>query len=175
MNLSQQLQRQKSYLKSLGPIPVSQRIVALKSLKQTIKQYEIALEEALKQDLGKSAFEAYTSEIGFIYSSIDYTIKHLKKWSRPHRVKSDMAQLIGTSYVYPSAYGVVLIIGPFNYPVQLLLEPLVGAIAGGNGAILKPSELTPTVERVLVSLIETAFSKDYVSIVTGGEIGRAHV
>ncbi|MDO5793175.1 MAG: aldehyde dehydrogenase [Turicibacter sp.] len=168
MNLSQQLQRQKSYLKSLGPIPVSQRIVALKSLKQTIKQYEIALEEALKQDLGKSAFEAYTSEIGFIYSSIDYTIKHLKKWSRPHRVKSDMAQLIGTSYVYPSAYGVVLIIGPFNYPVQLLLEPLVGAIAGGNGAILKPSELTPTVERVLVSLIETAFSKDYVSIVTGG-------
>ena len=83
-------------------------------------------------------------------------------------MKSDFAQLVGSSYVYPSAYGVVLIIGPFNYPVQLLLEPLVGAIAGGNGAILKPSELTPTVEKVLVSLIKTAFDENYVSIVTGG-------
>ena len=95
-------------------------------LKQAIKQYETELDEALKKDLGKSSFEAYTSEIGFIYSSIDNTIKHLKKWARPRRVKSDIAQLIGTSSVYPSAYGVVLIIGPFNYPVQLLLEPLVG-------------------------------------------------
>ena len=168
MNLSEQLQGQKSYLQSVGPIPVSKRIEALKKLKQAIKQYETDLEVALKQDLGKSAFEAYTSEIGFIYASIDYTIKNLKKWARPRRVKSDFAQLVGSSYVYPSAYGVVLIIGPFNYPVQLLLEPLVGAIAGGNGAILKPSELTPTVEKVLVSLIKTAFDENYVSIVTGG-------
>ena len=168
MNLNEQLQRQKSYLHHHGPISIQQRLKALMQLKQAIKQYETELEEALKKDLGKSSFEAYTSEIGFIYSSIDYTIKHLKKWARPRRVKSDIAQLIGTSSVYPSAYGVVLIIGPFNYPVQLLLEPLVGAIAGGNGAILKPSELTPTVEKVLVSLIETAFSNEYVSIVTGG-------
>ena len=126
MNLSEQLQGQKSYLQSVGPIPVSKRIEALKKLKQAIKQYETDLEVALKQDLGKSAFEAYTSEIGFIYASIDYTIKNLKKWARPRRVKSDFAQLVGSSYVYPSAYGVVLIIGPFNYPVQLLLEPLVG-------------------------------------------------
>ncbi|WP_235070787.1 aldehyde dehydrogenase [Turicibacter sp. TJ11] len=168
MNLSEQLQGQKSYLQSVGPIPVSKRIEALKKLKQAIKQYETDLEVALKQDLGKSAFEAYTSEIGFVYASIDYTIKNLKKWARPRRVKSDFAQLVGSSYVYPSAYGVVLIIGPFNYPVQLLLEPLVGAIAGGNGAILKPSELTPTVEKVLVSLIKTAFDENYVSIVTGG-------
>lgn len=168
MNLSERLERQKSYLTSQGPIPVSQRISALKTLKQTIKQYEAELEEALKQDLGKSAFEAYTSEIGFIYLSIDYMIKHLKKWARPRRVKSDLAQLIGTSYVSPSAYGVVLIMGPFNYPVQLLLEPLIGAIAGGNGAMLKPSELTPTVESVLVSIIKAAFSEHYVFIVTGG-------
>ena len=147
MNLNEQLQRQKSYLHHHGPISIQQRLKALMQLKQAIKQYETELEEALKKDLGKSSFEAYTSEIGFIYSSIDYTIKHLKKWARPRRVKSDIAQLIGTSSVYPSAYGVVLIIGPFNYPVQLLLEPLVGAIAGGNGAILKPSELTPTVEK----------------------------
>ena len=78
MNLSEQLQGQKSYLQSVGPIPVSKRIEALKKLKQAIKQYETDLEVALKQDLGKSAFEAYTSEIGFIYASIDYTIKILR-------------------------------------------------------------------------------------------------
>lgn len=168
MNLSHQLKRQQLYLHEQGPLSIKQRIEALIRLKQSIKQYEAQLEQALKQDLGKSSFEAYTSEIGFIYSSIDYTVKHLKRWARPRRVKSDMAQLIGTSAVYPAAYGVVLIIGPFNYPVQLLLEPLVGAIAGGNGIILKPSELTPNVEKVLVSLIESTFLSEYVSIVTGG-------
>ncbi len=168
MNLSKQLKRQQLYLHEQGPLSIKQRIETLIRLKQSIKQYEAQLEGALKQDLGKSSFESYTSEIGFIYSSIDYTVKHLKQWARPRRVKSDMAQLIGTSSVSPSAYGVVLIIGPFNYPVQLLIEPLIGAIAGGNGVILKPSELTPTVEKVLVSLIESTFSNEYVSIVTGG-------
>lgn len=82
-------------------------------------------------------------------------------------MKSEAAQLIGTSLIIPSAYGVVLIIGPFNYPVQLLLEPLIGAIAGGNVAVLKPSEFTPHVESVMVRLIKEAFDSRYVSVVTG--------
>ena len=129
-----------------GNIPLSVRIEGLKRLKETIKKYEVDLQEALKIDLGKNEFEAYSTEIGFIYASIDYTLKRLKKWARPKRVKSEAAQLIGTSLIIPSAYGVVLIIGPFNYPVQLLLEPLIGAIAGGNVAVLKPSEFTLHVE-----------------------------
>ena len=150
-----------------GNIPLSVRIEGLKRLKETIKKYEVDLQEALKIDLGKNEFEAYSTEIGFIYASIDYTLKRLKKWARPKRVKSEAAQLIGTSLIIPSAYGVVLIIGPFNYPVQLLLEPLIGAIAGGNVAVLKPSEFTPHVESVMVRLIKEAFDSRYVSVVTG--------
>ncbi|MTL71010.1 aldehyde dehydrogenase family protein, partial [Turicibacter sanguinis] len=150
-----------------GNIPLSVRIEGLKRLKETIKKYEVDLQEALKIDLGKNEFEAYSTEIGFIYASIDYTLKRLNKWARPKRVKSEAAQLIGTSLIIPSAYGVVLIIGPFNYPVQLLLEPLIGAIAGGNVAVLKPSEFTPHVESVMVRLIKEAFDSRYVSVVTG--------
>lgn len=150
-----------------GAIPVSERIESLKRLKQALKKYETELEQALWNDLGKNAFEAYSTEIGFIYSSIDYTLKHLKKWVRPKRVKSEAAQMIGKASIIKSPYGVVLIIGPFNYPVQLLLEPLIGAIAGGNVAVLKPSEFTPHVEAVLVRLIQETFDPGYVSIVTG--------
>lgn len=167
MMISEQLTQQKKYLFERGPLSFDDRKKALKDLKKAIKKYEDALMEALQKDLGKPAFESYTSEIGFLYSSIEYTLKHLKKWMRPKKVRSDNAQLIGSSYIYPSSYGVVLIMSPFNYPVQLLLEPLVGAIAGGNGAILKPSELTPSVEKVLVSLIESTFDSNYISIVTG--------
>ncbi len=168
------LEQQKQYLENKGPISVTQRITALNQLKQAIKKYESSLEEALKKDLGKPSFETYTTEIGFLYNSINHTIKHLKRWAKPKRVKADVAQLIGKAYVYPAAYGSVLIIGPFNYPVQLLLEPLIGAIAGGNTAILKPSELTPHVENILVKLIQDTFDESYIGIVTGGvEVNQA--
>lgn len=162
------LNAHQDYFEQLGgQVPLALRVKALKRLKQVVKKYEKELEEALKQDLGKHAFEAYSTEIGFIYSSIDYTLKHLTKWNRVKRVKSEAAQLVGRSMIVPSPYGVVLIIGPFNYPVQLLLEPLIGAIAGGNVAVLKPSEFTPHVESVLVRLIGEAFDPRYVSVVTG--------
>lgn len=175
MNVNEQLIKQKNYLSMHGPLSFSDRIEALKRLKEAIKKYEPELMRALKEDLGKPDFESYTAEIGFLYTSIDYTLKRLKKWMRPRRVRSESAQLIGSSTVYASAYGVVLIMAPFNYPVQLLLEPLIGAIAGGNGAILKPSELTPTVERVLVQLISSTFNANYISIVTGGVTVNQHL
>lgn len=168
MRFTHLLEEQKQYLEKKGSLTVTQRIEALTKLKQAIKKHESQLEEALKKDLGKPQFESYTTEIGFLYNSINHTIKHLKKWAKPKRVRTDVAQLIGKAYVYPAAYGSVLIIGPFNYPVQLLLEPLVGAIAGGNTAVLKPSELTPHVEAVLVKLIQETFDESYIAIVTGG-------
>lgn len=163
----QQLLRHQTYFNQQGGISVVKRIEALKQLKFSLKKYEAALEAALKLDLGKNSFESYSTEIGFVYSSINYTLKHLKKWAKVRKVPSEVAQMVGKSYIYPSAYGVVLIIGPFNYPVQLLLEPLIGAIAGGNVAVLKPSELTPHVEAVIVDLIKEAFDEQFVSVVTG--------
>jgi aldehyde dehydrogenase (NAD+) len=136
-------------------------------LKKSIKKYEDEIINALYKDLGKSEFEAYSSEVGFIYRSINYTIKNIKKWSKIKKVKNDVAQLPGKSYVYNSSYGCVLIIGPYNYPFQLSVEPLIGALAGGNTAIIKPSEFTPNVEKVLIKIIKETFDKNYVDIITG--------
>ncbi len=108
--------------------------------------------------------------MGFIYRSINYAIKNIKKWSKIKKVKNDLAQLPGKSYVYNSSYGCVLIIGPYNYPFQLTIEPLIGAIAGGNTAVIKPSEFTSNVEKVLVKIIKETFDKNYVDIITGDYI-----
>jgi len=168
MNLYESiLLEQKQYLDRVQTIDVAMRIAKLQLLKETIKKQENNIMEALKKDLGKSNFEAFLNEIGFLYKSIDHTKKNLKKWVRPKKIKNDIAQIFGKSLVYPSHYGVVLIIGPYNYPFQLLIEPLIGAIAGGNTAVLKPSEFTPNVEKVIIEIIEAVFERNYVSVVTG--------
>ena len=161
------LNSQKKYKSQLGNISIKDRIEALQNLKKAIKKYEDETMNALYKDLGKSEFEAYSSEVGFIYRSINYAIKNIKKWSKIKKVKNDVAQLPGKSYVYNSSYGCVLIIGPYNYPFQLTIEPLIGAIAGGNTAVIKPSEFTSNVEKVLVKIIKETFDKNYVDIITG--------
>ena len=165
--LDQKLKLQQDYFNQQGLIPVAHRISALKKLKAGLIKYESEIEVALKIDLGKPPFESYATEIGFLHLSLNHVIKNLKKWAEVRRVRSEIAQMVGSSHIYPSPYGVVLIVGPFNYPVQLLLEPLIGAIAGGNVAMLKPSELTPNVEAVMVKMLGELFDESYVSVVTG--------
>ena len=161
------LNLQKRYLENKKTISVDERINNLKKLKNTIKKYEKDIIKALEIDLGKHIFESYTTEIGFVYSSIDYTIKNIKKWAKVKEVKNDLAQLPGKSYIYKCHYGSVLIIGPYNYPFQLLIEPLVGAISGGNTVVLKPSEYTTNLELIIIKMIEEVFNKEYVAVVTG--------
>lgn len=161
------LAKQKEYLSNLGIINVDLRIKQLQNLKRVIKKHEDEIISSLKVDLGKSSFEAYLNEVGFIYSSIDYALKNIKKWNKIRRVKNDIAQLPGRSIIYRAHYGAVLIVGPYNYPFQLLIEPLIGAIAGGNTVILKPSEFTPNVEKIVVKIINEAFDEKHVSVVTG--------
>lgn len=166
-NYEEILNSQKKYKLQLGNISIKDRIEALQNLKNTIKKYENEIINALYEDLGKSQFEAFTTEVGFIYRSINYAIKNIKKWNKIKKVKNDVAQLPGKSYIYNSSYGCVLIIGPYNYPFQLSIEPLIGAIAGGNTAVIKPSEFTPNVEGILVKIIKETFDKNYVDIITG--------
>ncbi|MRZ80266.1 aldehyde dehydrogenase family protein [Paeniclostridium sordellii] len=161
------LETQKRYLNSVGTISIDYRIEALKNLKITIKKYEKDIIDALYKDLGKSEFESYTTEVGFIYRSINHALKNIKKWNKVKRVRNDVAQIPGKSYVYNCPYGSVLIIGPYNYPFQLTIEPLIGAIAGGNTAVIKPSEYTVNVESVLVKIIKECFQAKYVDIVIG--------
>lgn len=161
------LKTQKEYLRVKENISINFRVESLKKLKSTIKKYEKDIINALHEDLGKSEFEAYTTEVGFIYSSINYALKNIKRWNKVRKVKNDLAQLPGKSYIYNCPYGSVLIIGPYNYPFQLTIEPLIGAIVGGNTAILKPSEFTPKVEDVIVKIIKEAFEEKYINVVTG--------
>ena len=136
-------------------------------LKESIKKHEQEIKDALYVDLHKSSFEAYTTEIGFLLHSIDLAVKNLKKWMKPRKVKTPIYMIGSSSYIMPEPLGVVLIIGPYNYPFQLVMEPLVGAIAAGNTAILKPSEFTPATEKVIEKVISSTFGPEYIKVITG--------
>ena len=143
------------------------RIEQLKKLKCGIKKYESKILEALKKDLRKNEIESYITEIGFVYKSIEDTIKSVKKWTKPKRVKTPIFLMPAKSFIISEPYGTVLIIGPYNYPFQLVIEPLIGVIAAGNCAVIKPSEVSPNVSKVITELIKDTFEKRYVSCVEG--------
>ncbi|CAM4413879.1 aldehyde dehydrogenase [Paenibacillus typhae] len=143
------------------------RIRQLQKLKDAIRSYETRIIEALHQDLHKGEFEAYATEIGFTLESISYMMKHLRRWAKPVRVKSPLHMFPSKSLILSEPYGTVLIIGPFNYPFQLLIEPLIGAMAAGNCAVLKPSESTPAVSAVIEDMINETFEPGYIRVVQG--------
>lgn len=140
----------------------------LKLLSKNIKNHENELLDALYKDLGKSKVEAYATEIGMLLKSIKLMRKELKNWSKTKQTDTPLYLFPTKSYIKKEPYGTVLIIGPFNYPVQLVFEPLIGAIAAGNTVIVKPSELTPHVAIVIRDIIEDTFDETYVSVVEGG-------
>ncbi|WP_432371792.1 aldehyde dehydrogenase [Staphylococcus chromogenes] len=158
-----------NYFQSLATRPTDTRKQKLKSLKKSIKKHEKDLYAALEKDLGKNKVEAYATEIGYILNSISYYRKNLKKWSKKRAIDTPFFLFPAKSFMMKEPLGTVLIIGPFNYPFQLVMEPLIGAIAAGNTAIIKPSELTPHVAEVIQLIIEDTFEKEYVSVVQGGK------
>lgn len=144
------------------------RIDQLKNLKDGIKKYESRIYEALYKDLGKCEFESYTTEVGFVLSSISHTIKNLRSWAKEEKVKTPLYLFPAKSYIISEPYGTVLIIGPYNYPFQLLIEPLIGAIAAGNCVVLKPSENVPNISKIITEMITEIFPKEYICSVEGG-------
>lgn len=163
------LNKQKEYFYQGHTRDVDWRIAQLKKLKAAIIKYEPAIVKALYEDLRKPEFEAYATEVGFVLDSIGHTIKNLHGWAKPLKVKTPIHQPFSKSYVLYEPYGVTLVISPFNYPFQLSIEPLVGAIAAGNTVILKPSEYTTATEALLETLIREVFEPEYVTVVTGGK------
>jgi aldehyde dehydrogenase (NAD+) len=136
-------------------------------LKNNILKQEQDLYDALYHDLKKNPEESWVTEIGFLISEINYTLKHLKRWMHRDKVSTNLLNLPGRSYIYKEPLGIVLIIGPWNYPLQLLFTPLVGAIAGGNCAVLKPSEFAPATSAVMKQIIRQSFSASYIGLVEG--------
>ena len=170
MEYSQILQKFNLQKQSLATSPfkdVNNRISALKKLKQNIKLMEEEICQALYKDLNKSPFESYMTEIGMTLSEISYMIAHTKRFSRPKRVGTPLAHFWSSSKVYPSPYGCVLVISPWNYPFMLSIEPIVDAISAGNSVILKPSEISPNVSAVLEKLIKATFDEAQVAVVQG--------
>ena len=150
------------------------RFQQLSKLKEAISKRQNDITQALKKDLGKSSFEAYATEIGYTLKSIQFTQKRLKTWMKTKKVKTPFFQLLTTSYIQPEPKGQVLIIGPFNYPFQLVIEPLIGAIAAGNTVFLKPSEFTPNVSKIIESIIKETFDSSYIHVDQGGvEVAQA--
>ena len=122
----------------------------------------------MKLDLNKSVHESFTTEIGYVLKEISFQMKHISSWSKPKRVRTALTHFGSKGKVVPEPYGVTLIIAPWNYPFQLAIAPLVGALAAGNTVVLKPSELTPNVSKVLTRMLGELFPEELVSVVEGG-------
>ena len=159
---------QRSFYRSGATRGRAHRDGALRLLYASIRKHEDAILAALKKDLGKSEFEAFSNEIGLVYREISHTLRHLRRWMRPTRIVPDLHLQPGTARVVSEPYGSSLIIAPWNYPFQLLFSPLVAALAAGNTAVVKPSELAPATAEAARAVIEDCFEPEYVALVSGG-------
>lgn len=161
------IRKQRNFFKTGKTKDVAFRIEQLKTLKQAVVEDQAAIMEALRADLNKPEFEAYATEV-VVIREIDYAIKHIKSWTKPKKAATPIEQLPASARIYPEPLGVVLIIGPWNYPFQLIISPLVGAIAAGNCVIIKPSEIASHTSNVLADIIKKHFDPAYIAVVEGG-------
>ncbi len=162
--VSDVFQNQRLFFESGRTLDVGFRLESLKKLKRSIIEHEDAINNALKEDLGKPLMESYTTEIGFTLLELNHVIKHLKKWARPQKVRGTLATFPSRSYIFNEPFGIALIIGPWNFPLMLTLFPLIGAIAAGNCAVLKASRKTPASAETIRSIIKSAFEENYVAV-----------
>ena len=167
MDFSAAVQRQRAYFGSGATRPLALRRGQLRKLHDALVANESPLLEALRTDLRKSPQEAYASEIGFVLSDIRHALRHLRAWMKPCRRRTPLLAWPAQGFVQPDPRGVALIIGPWNYPLQLLLSPLVGAMAAGNCAVLKPSELAPRTAAAIARLVSASFADEYITVVQG--------
>ncbi|MCG8476606.1 MAG: aldehyde dehydrogenase [Cytophagales bacterium] len=161
-------QSQKQFFAQHVTHSVDFRKEKLQLLKQAILKREDQIIDALHRDFRKPAAEAYGSEIGILISEIDHTIKKLRSWAKPKKVRSSWLNFPSKDYIYPSPKGVTLIIGAWNYPFLLTISPLVASLAAGNTAILKPSELSPNVSGLIAELVKSTLPSNYCHVAEGG-------
>ena len=165
-SIKETLKEQKRFFATGKTQNVNFRIEQLNKLESAIKNHELAILKALKEDLNKPEFEAYI-ELAVI-SDIKYARKNIKSWVKPKKVKAPIDQFPASARIYPEPLGSILIISPWNYPFSLMISPLIGAISAGNCAVLKPSEIAPATSKILTKIIEATFTPEYISIFEGG-------
>ena len=160
--------RQRDFFRTGETLELKFRLRQLKKLHEAIKKYESEIFDALYQDFRKSTFEAFGTEVALVHEEISYFLKNLPKLMRPKKVRSSLVSLPSKSFIYKEPYGISLIIGPWNYPIQLIFEPLVGAISAGNCVVLKPSELAANTSTLVKKLIQEIYDESFVAVVEGG-------
>ena len=157
----------KHYFQSGATQSYSFRLLQLKRLKQIVLEHEKELYHALHADLKKSEEESWATEIGFFLNELNYTIDHLKEWMQPNSVPTNLLNQPSSCYTIREPLGVVCIIAPWNYPFQLLFTPMIGAIAGGNCMVLKPSEFAPVTAAAMAKICKALFPENYILYVEG--------
>lgn len=168
MSIESTVAAQRAYFAKGETLSVAFRKDALRRLRETILSREAQINAALQQDLGKSPSESYMCEVGMTLSELSYTLGHVDRWARRHSVLTPLAQFHARSFTVHNPYGVVLIMSPWNYPFMLTMEPLIGALAAGNCALLKPSAYAPATSAVIREIVSACFPQEYVAVVEGG-------
>lgn len=168
MNNYQELtKKQLSFFHSGKTKDVAFRIETLKKLRELVLGHEEDILKAVKADLNKPEMEAKRAEIGLVLSEIDFALENLAEWAAPKEVETPSTHAGAKSYIYQDPYGLALVIAPWNYPFQLAVSPVVGAIAAGNCVVLKPSELTPHTSSLLAKMFNENFPEEYLTVVEG--------
>lgn len=168
MSIHPIVSRQRAYFRSGATLSIYRRKKALNALLKELTLREGAILAALRKDLGKASYEGYMTEIGLVRDELRFHLKHLDQWVKDTKHPTPLAQFPSRSWTHPEPYGVVLIMAPWNYPVLLSLDPLIGAISAGNCAVLKPSAYAPATSAVLAELIAAALPPELVTVVQGG-------
>lgn len=168
MDISEIVTKQRTYFGSGETRTVKFRRESLQKLQAAIRKNEKAIAEAMKMDLNKHPFESYMCETGIVLDEIRFHMKRVEEWMRTRPVQTPLAQFHAKSFVAPEPYGLTLIMSPWNYPVNLCLEPLVGAISAGNCAVVKPSAYTAATSRIISEMLSSTFSPEYIAVVEGG-------
>lgn len=168
MNINSLVAHQRDYFESGATRPLSFRMESLRKLQKALQDNEDLISIAMKSDLNKSPFEAYMTETGMVLDEIRFHLKHLPRWIRTKTVRTPITQFHAKSFMAPEPFGVTLIMSPWNYPLQLCLVPVVGAISGGNCAVIKPSAYAPATSSAIARIIGETFPPEYLAVVEGG-------
>lgn len=169
------ISKQKSWFENGYTLDIQHRLSALKLIRSAIEEHIDEISNALFEDCGKSEQESYMTETGLVLTELDDTIKNLKKWAKPAKKPVPFSQFPASSYIMPSPRGTVLIIAPWNYPFQLAMLPLIGAIAAGNTVVLKPSELADKTAKLLNRLLSDIFEEEYIAVIEGDGAVSSHL
>ena len=167
MEFSNYIENQENYFKIGKTLHISKRKKLLRNLKKEILSNEDKIFRALNDDLRKSNYETYLTEIGILISEIDLFLSNLEKWAKPKKVKSSLLRFPSSDYIYSEPYGKVLILSPWNYPFQLAILPLMSAVAAGNTVVLKPSEHAPNTSSLIKEMVEKVFDKSHALVIEG--------